>query len=133
MRPAGFTLVEMAIVLAVSTLLAGLAWPSMHARLVAARRIDATQALQSVQWAQERHRSAHGLYASDLGALGRSADSAQGLYRIELQAVGGDRYLALAHPVAGGSQADDEACAEITLRVEQGFASPGPNRRCWGR
>lgn len=133
MRAHGFTLIELAIVLAVSALLAGLAWPAMQSRWIAVRRLDATHSLERLQWAQARHRAVHGLYGRELAALDVPALSAEGLYRIELREATGDGYLAVARVRAGSAQAADSACSEITLRVEQGFATPGPDRHCWNR
>lgn len=133
MRPRGFTLIEIAIVLAISGLLAAIAMPAMESRMTAARRADATLALERLQAAQERHRALHGLYGHDARALGMPARSPEGLYEIRLEAGTGDTYLAVARPLPGGLQAGDEACPEITLQVVQGFATPGPHRRCWSR
>jgi type IV pilus assembly protein PilE len=129
----GFTLIELLIGLALATLLAGFAWPAMQSELTQARRADATAALNGVQAAQEHHLARHGLYAQDLAQLGRPDRSPQGLYRIELHPVGADAYLAVARPAPGGSQAADHGCAEITLRVAQGFAQTGPSAACWAR
>lgn len=133
MPPRGFTLVELAIVLALSGLLAVFAWPTMESRLTAARRADATVALERLQAAQERHRAAHGLYGHDARSLGVPTRSPEGLYEIRLEAGTGDTYLAVARPLPGSPQAGDGACPEITLQVVQGFAMPGPDRRCWSR
>lgn len=133
MRPRGFTLVEIVVVLAVSGLLAAIALPAMESRMTAARRGDATLALERLQWAQERHRALHGLYGSSPASLGLPTRSPEGLYEIHLEPRPGDAYLAVARPLPGGAQAGDDACAEITLQVVQGFATPGPDRRCWNR
>jgi type IV pilus assembly protein PilE len=130
-RAQGFTLVELLIGTAMAALLAVLAWPSMQAQLLKARRADATAALQMLQVAQERHLARHGGYAADLPALGRSGLSPEGLYRIELQPAGADRYLAVARPRSDGPQAADRSCAEITLQVTLGFANTGPSASCW--
>jgi type IV pilus assembly protein PilE len=129
----GFTLVELLVAVAMTALLATIAWPTLHAQLVAARRADATAALQMVQLAQERHLALHGLYAQDLAALGRPARSAEGLYQIALNPTGADTYVAVARARDDGPQAVDGPCTEITLRVSQGFAQPGPSARCWAR
>ncbi|MDH4053630.1 MAG: type IV pilin protein [Rubrivivax sp.] len=129
----GFTLVELLIGVALAALLATFAWPMMQGQLTQARRADATAALHVVQLAQERHLAQYGLYAQNLVELGRPDRSPEGLYRIELQPAGADTYLAVARPAPGGPQAADRGCAEITLRVAQGFAQPGPSAACWAR
>lgn len=136
MRPlqSGFTLMEVLVATAIASTLALISWPSMQGQIVKSRRADGAAALQQVQIAQERHHALHGLYANDLGLLGAASRSPEGLYRIQLDAASGaDTYTAVAIALAGSSQAADGACTELTLRVEQGFAQLGPDRRCWNR
>ncbi len=129
---AGFTLVETVMVCAVVAILATLAWPSFRGHDFRAGRIDAVQALTRVQMAQEQHRSAHGLYAGELGALlGSSARSPQGRYAISLAVSGPEAYVATARAI--GAQAQDAGCATITLQVRLGFAQTGPDAGCWQR
>ena len=134
-RGAGFTLVEVAIVLVVVTLLASVAWPSVQAHLVKSRRSDAVAALMRVQWAQEQYRAHHGLYASQLQHLQPQGGSlsAEGLYAIALRPAGPDGYLATARARPERGQAGDRDCLELTLDVHEGRASPGPTLRCWNR
>ena len=134
-RPAGFTLVELCVVLAIAGLLATIAWPSFQSQLQRGRRADAVAALTRVQLAQESHRAHHGLYATQLGALvGAAAPrSAEGLYDIELLALGGERYEARATARAGTAAAADTGCAQLVLRVQEGLADFAPSARCWNR
>lgn len=131
-RVAGFTLVEVAVVCALVAILAGLAWPSYRGYDFRAGRVDAVEALTRVQAAQERYRSAHGLYAADLAPLlGTSARSPQGRYAISLALAGPEAYLASAQAL--GAQAQDPGCATLTLQVKLGFAQVGPHTGCWQR
>lgn len=130
---AGFTFIEIAVALAVSALLAAFALPAMEGRMTAARRADATLALERVQLAQERYRALHGLYSDDAAALGVSLLSPEGLYALTLRTGPADSYAAVAQPSMGSVQGNDAECAEISLQVVQGFATPGPSRRCWNR
>lgn len=132
-RRRGFTLIEMAVAAGVAALLVGLTWPVLDGRLTAARRGDATLALERIQIAQERHRALHGLYASELSPLGSGSRSSEGYYDVELQTGPDASYTAVARARADGAQADDAACSEISVRVDQGFATLGPNVRCWNR
>ena len=128
----GFTLVETLMVCAVVAILASLSWPSFRGHDLRAGRVDAVEALTRVQMAQERHRSAHGLYAGDLRALlGASASSPQGRYAISLALSGPEIYVATASAL--GAQAQDPGCATITLQVKLGFAQTGPHAGCWQR
>lgn len=133
-RAAGFTLVEVAIVLAMLALLAGAALPALQSQLLKSRRSDAVASLMRVQWAQEQYRAHHGLYASQLAQLtGQGGTSAEGLYAIDLRAVGPNGYLVAARARPDGSQRGDRECTEITLGVHEGLAQPGPSARCWNR
>lgn len=118
--------------MAVAAVLAGLAVPAFHDQERRAARLDAVQALARVQQEQERHRAAHGLYASDLQALrGVTGQSAQGRYALSLQLEGPEAYVATARAI--GRQADDRGCATMTLSVRLGFAQTGPEPACWPR
>jgi type IV pilus assembly protein PilE len=130
--PRGFTLVELLAALALAVLLLTLSLGSWQGQHLRAGRLDAIEALTRVQQSQEQHRNAHGLYASDIGALqGAAPTSPRGRYAIALDIVGGEAYRATA--VAQGVQAKDRACARLTLEVRQGFAQPGPGAGCWNR
>ncbi len=132
MAPRGFTLVELVVALALAALLLTLGLGGQRGQDLRSGRLDAVEALMRVQQAQEQHRSAHGLYASELSALaGTAPTSPQGRYAIALDRIGGEAYLATA--VAQGAQARDSACARLTLEVRQGFAQTGPDAGCWHR
>ena len=132
---AGFTLVEMAVVLTVAGLLLTLAVPRGIDMLAKARRADAVAALTRVQLAQESYRAHHGIYAADRQALGAAASgrSESGYYDIVLQDVMPQSYRAEAHARADGSQSRDESCLQITLQVDDGQARAGPTAACWNR
>jgi type IV pilus assembly protein PilE len=132
MRATGFTLIETAVVCAVVAVLAAIAWPSLRRHDHRIGRLDAVDALHRVQVAQERYRSAHGLYAADLRALlGTAERSPQGRYAISLALSNPEAYQATAQAL--GPQAQDTGCATITLQVKLGFAQVGPNAGCWHR
>lgn len=133
-RPAGVTLVELAIVLAMLAILAGAALPALQQQQIKGRRADAVAALARVQWAQEQFRTHHGLYATSLVQLqGAAPLSAEGLYEIGLRAVGPNGYVVAARVRRDGAQAGDRDCQELTLGVHEGLASHGPSPRCWNR
>lgn len=117
---------------AIAALLAAAAMPSMRGDALRAARWDGVQALTLLQTAQERYRSAHGVYASELTALTDVAlVSEQGRYALRLDSQGPEAYTATAQ--ARGAQARDTPCAALTLQVRQGFARPGPSPQCWNR
>ena len=128
----GYTLVEVLVVCALVAVLAAVALPTFKQRSLRAGRLDAVAALMKLQSTQEQYRSLHGMYASELSALqGAAPVSAQGLYAIAIERMGPDTFLATAS--ARGQQADDRACQQITLRVNQGFPTEGPAQGCWQR
>lgn len=131
----GFTLVEAAIVCAISGVLVTLAWPAFRPALVQTGRADAVHALTQLQLTQARHHASHGLYAADTTALGGAvaATSPQGLYDVTVDIASGDSYSASATARPGTRQAADTDCARLTVDVRQGFASIGPSPRCWNR
>lgn len=134
-REPGFTLVELCVVLAITALLAAIAWPSWQSHLQRSRRADAVVALMRVQMAQESFRANNGLYATQLDGLrgASSRRSSQGLYDIELVAAGVDRYEARARARADSLAAADTACAVMSLQVREGVAEFAPSSRCWNR
>jgi type IV pilus assembly protein PilE len=133
-RASGFTLVELCVVLAVVGVLATVAWPSYKSQLQRSRRADAVAALLRLQFEQEKHRTHHGLYASQLSALGASGAprSSEGLYDIELLG-GGDRYEARATARANTLVASDTGCTVLSLQMRDGLADFAPSPRCWNR
>ncbi len=133
MRPRGFTLIEVLVVCAVALLLAGMAWPSYRGQMQRVGRNEAVQALADLQAAQERHREMFGRYAADLAAVGLAANTAGGRYRIALTPTGAESYHAAAEVREGSTQQGDGPCPALTIEVRQGFATQGPDGRCWNR
>jgi type IV pilus assembly protein PilE len=129
----GFTLVEIVAALGAATVLAALAWPGFHAQLWRAGRAEAIDALTRLQVAQEKHREMFGRYAADLRTIGITASSASGRYEIVLALDGAESYSATARVREGSRQSGDRDCPALTLTVAQGFASSGPDGRCWNR
>jgi len=129
----GFTLVEVAVVCAISVLLFSLAWPSYRDKLLRAGRADGIQALQLMQAAQVKHHALHGLYATDVRALAGVPQplSAQGRYTVSLDGVDAEGWRGSATPVATGPQGPDKDCPRLTVASRMGFISLGPTQRCW--
>lgn len=132
---AGFTLIEVAVVVALVGIVAAIAWPSHLAHLQRARRADAVSALMRVQLAQEQYRIQNGLYAPTLAVLrGAGAErSPEGLYDIVVQGASAEHFVVAAAARRDGPQAGDTACARLTLSLNQGMADFGPDARCWNR
>lgn len=124
----GFTLVEVLAVCAIAGVLAGVALPGYHSRVVKAHRFDAVAALGRLQAAQEQMRSAQGAYSADLGALRVAPHSAEGLYTLAVELTAADAYRATATP-----REPDADCPRLELTVRAGFAQAGPSAACWNR
>jgi type IV pilus assembly protein PilE len=140
-RVSGFTLIEVLVVVAIAAVLAGIAYPSFHAQLLKARRIDALAALMQAQLAQERWR-AHSAHYGSQAQIGMPATSSAGHYALQVTVHTSDSYALSA--TATGGQGRDAACRHLQLRASGAdlvYAS-GPdataanaaaaNRQCWG-
>lgn len=110
---AGFSLLELLIVVSIVAILASIVLPNYSDALQRGRRVDAITALLNVQIAQERWRANHSSYASfdDLGLAELSAD---GHYQLALDALTAGSYFATAVPLADGPQHDDD-CGSFAL------------------
>ncbi|MBV8380051.1 MAG: prepilin-type N-terminal cleavage/methylation domain-containing protein [Paucibacter sp.] len=121
----GFSLIELMIVLAVVGITSAIAMSSYQQYMARTRRSEAYKALESVALAQERYRSNHASYATNLADLGGAPPSAN--YELRLIGVGEPAnfvsgYAVHAHPKAGSLQARDLDCADIYIQVDHGQA-----------
>lgn len=134
-RPAGVSLVEVCVALAVIGVLAATAWPSHLGSLYRARRADAVAALGRLQMAQEQHRARTGDYVTTLDGLGTAGRtrSDEGHYLLSVEPAEPGAVVLVARARDDGPQAGDTACPTITLHLRQGFADAGPDGRCWNR
>jgi type IV pilus assembly protein PilE len=133
MQRRGFTLVEVLVASVVGVLLATMAWPAYRSQLQRAGRTEAIEALQRLQLAQERHRETFGRYAMELAGVGFAAATEGGRYRLEFTPTGAESYRAEAVAREGGPQDGDGDCRTLSIEVRQGFATIGPDGRCWNR
>lgn len=135
--PAGFTLLELLIVVAVFSIIMSMGAAGYRQYITKANRVDATALLMRVAAAQERYYLQQNTYTSNLAALGfPDGSSERGYYTLSVTpalaglAVG---YTATAKAVLGESQADDDKCKELSVN-ESGLRESTPEGPdiCWG-
>lgn len=136
---AGFSLIELLVVLAVAAILAGVAVPSYQHHILKARRADGQAALMAIALAQEQFRAYCSHYAGQLGAtrdcagdasiLALPARSPQGYYRLAIEQADPAGYTALAAALDGQTRdrAHGVACARLTLDQDGRKTPP----ECW--
>ena len=109
-RYAGFTLIELMIVVAIIGIIAAIAYPSYQQYVERARRSDAQTALLGLASAMERHRTANNSYkgagAPDTGAPAiypdeSPLDGGNKFYDLRIQAVTDTTYTLRATPKNG--------------------------------
>ena len=116
---AGFTLMEILIVVAIVGVLASIALPSYSRFILKSGRSDAKDALTAVQFAQEKWRANNSSYTASLADLGLTATTQQRRYTVSVSTTASG-YLALA--TASGAQSADAACPHF-LVTERGIVS----------
>ena len=131
---AGFSLIELLVVMVVVAVLAGIAYPMYTNHLKRSHRADARAELLRMQMAVEKQR---------LTALGAkpavpsnwaTAPGVAKHYQLSLQPNGAQDYALIARAVPGDGQNDDRqgdaSCAVLTIRV-QGLESHHEPAACW--
>jgi type IV pilus assembly protein PilE len=142
----GFTLIELAITIALVAILSAIAYPSFLDAVAKGRRSEAFRTLSSIQLAQERYRTNNASYASSLSVLFESPQTPPSSpnYTLSIQEATAERYRLRA--VATGAQARDTRCATMEILAANGSiqygascstCTPGSTLsdpdRCWSR
>ncbi|NII09165.1 type IV pilin protein [Oleiagrimonas sp. C23AA] len=133
-KQAGFSLIELMIVVAIVAILASIAWPSYRRYVVRSHRTDAKKALLEVAGREERYFYSNNDYTDQLSELGSSSSAAGQYYSLSIPVANATTYTVKATAV-GSQQRDDELCQSISLDKTGKFTSEGsttdaPN--CWG-
>ena len=135
-RARGVTLMELMIVVVIVAILSLVAVPSYRMYTMRANRTEAKSALLAIQLAQERFYLANHRYGdiADLGPLGVTGTSENGVYEIAIDPVDATTYTAIATPAAGGgtngtNMSGDTECASFSIDARGVRAATGP--RCW--
>lgn len=101
-RDAGFTLIELMIVLTILGILAAMAMVSHRHFVEKARSVEAEVALAEINRLETLYHADHGTYSGDITAIGFSPGHTLKYYRIMVRLQdGGTSFQAIAIPVAG--------------------------------
>jgi type IV pilus assembly protein PilE len=151
-RAAGFTLIELMIVVVIATILMSIAVPSYLLQIRESRRTDARTALLDLAGREESYNASMNVYAATATLLGYSAASptiGSGYYTITVSCTAaygatlgcdhnanapvGPSYYLTATPVAGTSQMSDSQCTSFSLDSQGNQFSTGsaPSTTCW--
>jgi type IV pilus assembly protein PilE len=137
----GFSLIELMITVAIVAVLATLATGSYKNYALRANRVEARQALLSIQAAQEKYFLQNNSYATTVGTfilappaglgvpLDASGNTPAGHYQITVVAATATTYTVQA--AATGSQLKDEAACLNFQVNEQGVFTPAAGTACW--
>lgn len=132
---AGFTLIELMVVIAIVAIIAAIAVPAFNEQLRKSRRADAARGLSELQLRQERWRASHSTY---LGTDSAGADvtsfgalPVSDYYTFSLDSVASGMGFKV-KATARNAQTSDTACTPMTLEVAAGVVSKAPTTgRCW--
>lgn len=140
-RGAGFTLIEVMIVVVVVGILMAIALPSYESSRQKGRRVDAKSTLLKVASRQEQYMLDRGTYVDDMTELGFPADplvSEEEHYEVVATDCNGvaddlDRcYLLTATPRAGSPQVNDARCTSFVLNSNGAKTATGSDPdSCW--
>lgn len=129
-KQAGFTLMELLIVIAIISILASIGYSSYSGFMVEARRGDAMATLMEASQLQEKYFLDNNQYAGNRATLGIEKFTSGGHYKITIDSElnnGLWTHEVLAQPKSGGAQASDTTCANIRL-YSDGRRTP---TECW--
>jgi type IV pilus assembly protein PilE len=145
-KPAGFTLIELMVAVAIVGILATIAATSYQRQVMSSRRTDARNALLDLAGRQEKLFSTTNQYSNSLATLGYGTSNqisnggtpyyTVGILVPDTQGQNGaaNTYLITATPIPGTTQANDSTCTTLTVNQlgVQGSTGTGTASTCWG-
>lgn len=139
---AGFTLIELMIVVVIVAILAGIAYPSYTRYVIEARRADGQAALLQVAAQLEKFYSQCGRYTtaitggriSDCDGLGATTALSTDQHYLLSVAAGPSGDIATSHAITAtrqGPQTNDTECGNLTYNSRGEKGQTGASTRCW--
>lgn len=131
-RIAGFTLIELMIVVAIIGILAAIAYPAYTDYVTRAKRSDGKAGLLQVQLAEEKWRANHVNYTKDLtnAGLNLSGSSPDGKYTISVTSADASGYTAKATPTFTDAKCNVLGINQADVKTISGN---GTVADCWGK
>lgn len=130
---AGFTLIELVVVLIIISLLGAIALPAYQHHIIKAHRSDGQIALLDLATRMEQYYAENHSYAgATLLSLQISPKTPHGFYLLNITHAGVTDYSLQAQPI--GVQTKDLQCASLTLNQlgQKGHTGSATHSECWG-
>jgi type IV pilus assembly protein PilE len=129
---AGFTLLELMIVVVIIAILVAIAVPTYRQYVLRGHRTDATRTLQDLSSRQENYYFSNNRYTTTLADLGATSSIAGPYFTVGIASASTTDYVVQATAV--GSQAQDAGCLTFDLHRSGQRESTGsaPVATCWG-
>ncbi|MEH6564192.1 MAG: type IV pilin protein [Halopseudomonas sp.] len=131
-KQAGFTLIEVMMVVVIIGILAAIAFPSYREYVLRGHRSEGIALLSEGAARQERYYAQNNTYADTVAKLSMDANSENDYYTLSVVAANATSYSLLATAI--NSQVDDSKCGNLGLnesgvKLESGTATDAAD--CW--